>query len=86
MPTEPSSRKPAKTRPIRSFRGRGLAVPRLDRFGEVAWRTPTDGMIAAILKNPAYAGAFVYGRTRSCRTTYASGKVVTARCPMSEWK
>ena len=71
---------------IRSFRGRGLAVPRLDRFGEVAWRTPTDGMIAAILKNPAYAGAFVYGRTRSCRATYASGKVVTARCPMSEWK
>jgi DNA invertase Pin-like site-specific DNA recombinase len=71
---------------IRSLRGRGLAVPRLDRFGEVAWRTPTEGMIAAILKNPAYAGAFVYGRTRSCRATYASGKLVTARCPMSEWK
>jgi DNA invertase Pin-like site-specific DNA recombinase len=42
---------------LRSFRARGLAVPRLDRFGEVAWRTPTDGMITAILKNPAYAGA-----------------------------
>src|SRR3712207_1286110 len=38
---------------IRSFRDRGLAVPRRDRFGEVVWRTPTDGMIAAILKNPA---------------------------------
>jgi DNA invertase Pin-like site-specific DNA recombinase len=48
---------------LRSFRARRLAVPRLDRFGEVAWRTPTDGMITAILKNPAYAGAFVYGRT-----------------------
>jgi hypothetical protein len=32
-------------------------VPRRDRFGEVSWRTPTDGMISAILKHPAYAGA-----------------------------
>ena len=71
---------------LRSFRARRLAVPRLDRFGEVAWRTPTDGMITAILKNPAYAGAFVYGRTRSCRATYASGRLITARCPMAEWK
>ena len=71
---------------LRSFRDRRLAVPRLDRFGEVAWRTPTDGMITAILKNPAYAGAFVYGRTRSCRATYASGRLITARCPMAEWK
>jgi len=71
---------------LRSFRRRTLAVPRLDRFGEVAWRTPTDGMIAAVLKNPAYAGAFVYGRTRSCHATYASGKLITTRCPMAEWK
>ena len=71
---------------LRSFRRRTLAVPRLDRFGEVVWRTPTDGMIAAILKNPAYAGAFVYGRTRSCHATYTSGKLITARCPMAEWK
>jgi len=71
---------------LRSFRGRTLAVPRLDRFGEVAWRTPTDGMIAAILKNPAYAGAFVYGRTRSRHATHASGRLITARCPMAEWK
>jgi len=39
-----------------------------------------------ILKNPAYAGAFVYGRTRSCHSTYANGKLMTERCPMSEWK
>ena len=71
---------------LRSFRGHALAVPRIDRFGEVVWRTPTDGMIAAILKNPAYAGAFVYGRTRSCQATYANGKLITARCPMAEWK
>ena len=71
---------------LRCFRDRGLTLPRLNQFGEVVWRTPTDGMLLGILKNPAYAGAFVYGRTRSCHATYASGKLVTARCPMKEWK
>src|SRR3954452_9061685 len=42
---------------LRSFRAHALTVPRRDRFGEVSWRTPTDGSISAILKNPAYAGA-----------------------------
>ena len=71
---------------LRCFRDRGLTLPRLNQFGEVVWRTPTDGMLLGILKNPAYAGAFVYGRTRSCHATYASGRLVTARCPMTEWK
>src|SRR3982750_1241832 len=70
---------------LRCFRDRGLTLPRLNQFGEVVWRAPTGGMLLGVLKNPAYAGAFVYGRTRSCHTTYASGKLVTARCPMTEW-
>ncbi|WP_229188239.1 recombinase family protein [Bradyrhizobium oropedii] len=71
---------------IRSFRDRALSIPRRDRFGDIAWRTPSASMISGILRNPAYAGAFVYGRTKSCRTSYASGKLKTARCPMAEWK
>src|SRR5215213_10032391 len=71
---------------LRWFRARGLSLPRLDRFGEVVWRTPREGMIASVLKNPAYAGAFVYGRTRSCQRIYDSGKLATTRCPMAEWK
>jgi DNA invertase Pin-like site-specific DNA recombinase len=71
---------------IRAFRAHALTVPRRDRFGEVTWRMPTSSMIAGILKNPAYAGAFVYGRTRSCHATYAGGKLITSRCPMAEWK
>ena len=55
---------------MRSLSSRRLAVPRRDRFGEVAWRAPTTGMLGDILKNPAYAGAFVYGRTRSCHRHY----------------
>jgi DNA invertase Pin-like site-specific DNA recombinase len=71
---------------IRSFRDRALAIPRRDRFGDVVWRVPTASMLTGILKNPAYAGAFVYGRTRSRHATYPSGKLKTARCPMAEWK
>ena len=69
------------SRVMKSFKSRQLTVPRRDRFGEVTWRAPTTGMLGGILKNPAYAGAFVYGRTRSCHRHYANGKLVTTRCP-----
>ena len=42
--------------------------------------------ITRILRNPAYAGAFVYGRTRSCHALYPNGRLITTRCPMAEWK
>jgi DNA invertase Pin-like site-specific DNA recombinase len=71
---------------MKSFKSRQLAVPRRDRFGEVAWRAPSTGMLGSILKNPAYAGTFVYGRTRSCHRHYASGKLATTPCSMAEWK
>jgi DNA invertase Pin-like site-specific DNA recombinase len=47
---------------MRSLSSRRLAVPRRDRFGEVAWRAPTTGMLGDILKSPAYAQ---YGSHRS---------------------
>lgn len=71
---------------VRRMNNRGLCVPRRNRFGEVTWRRPSAGMLMAILKNPAYAGAFVYGRTCSCHATYANGKLITRRLPMAEWK
>ena len=71
---------------IRMFRKHSLTVPRRDRFGDVSWRQPTTSTLTGILKNPAYAGAFVYGRTRSCHARYPSGKLITARCPMEDWK
>src|SRR2546426_3327446 len=44
-----------------------LGIPRRDRFGDIIWKKPTGAAILQILKNPAYAGAFVYGRTRAVR-------------------
>jgi DNA invertase Pin-like site-specific DNA recombinase len=71
---------------MRLFRDRALTVPRRDQFGDVAWRQATASTLSGILKNPAYAGTFVYGRTRSCHASYPNGKLITARCPMEEWK
>ncbi|WP_292242043.1 recombinase family protein [Mesorhizobium sp.] len=71
---------------IRSLRDRALTIPRRNRFGDVVWRVPTASMLAGMLKNPAYAGAFVYGRTQSCHARYASGKIISRRRPMAEWK
>ena len=50
---------------LRYLNMEGLLLPRRDRFGDVVWKTPTVAAVLAILKNPAYAGAFVYGRTRT---------------------
>jgi len=74
------------SRVLRSFRDRALTEPRRDRFGEVVWRTASSGALSEILRNPAYAGAFVYGRTRSSQGRYASGKIMTTRVPIAEWK
>jgi DNA invertase Pin-like site-specific DNA recombinase len=71
---------------MRTFARRDLGVPRRDRFGEVVWRPATLNRINQILTNPAYAGAFVYGRTRSCQARYPNGRLITAPRPMAEWK
>ena len=55
----------AACRVVQLFNDRELLLPRRDRFGDLVWRRPTASAILSILKNPAYAGAFVYGRTRA---------------------
>src|SRR5262245_32601342 len=55
----------AACRVVRLFNERELLLPRSDCFGDLVWRKPTVSAILSILKNPAYAGAYVYGRTRT---------------------
>src|SRR5215813_13433648 len=45
----------------------GLLLPRRDRFGDLVWKAPRVASVLAILKHPAYAGAFTYGRSRTLR-------------------
>jgi DNA invertase Pin-like site-specific DNA recombinase len=53
-------------RVLRSLRDDGLLLPRRQTCGphqgELLWKRPTDAALYDILKHPAYAGAFVYGR------------------------
>ena len=66
------------------FNQQQLCLPRRDRFGDLIWKKPSIAAILSILKNPAYAGAFVYGRTRTLREP--SGKVTQQRLPLEQWK
>src|SRR3954464_9099545 len=47
---------------LRALLDHALLLPRRDRYGTIRWCPPTVSAIIAILKNPAYAGTFVYGR------------------------
>jgi DNA invertase Pin-like site-specific DNA recombinase len=69
---------------VRLLHEQSLRIPRRDRFGDYVWKRPTVAAILDILKNPAYAGAFVYGRTRTVRD--ASGKARQRRLPMEQWR
>jgi len=55
--------------------------------GELLWKKPSAAAIYDILTNPAYAGAFVYGRRPRDPTRQVPGRPATGivRKPMSEW-
>ena len=66
----------------------GLLLPRRQHgglhAGHVLWRKPTHTAIAEILHNPAYAGAFVYGR-RGPHPQRRPGQARQRRRPMDAW-
>ncbi len=65
---------------------RQLAIPRHDRFHEVCWRRPTVASVTTILKNPAYAGAFVYGRKRMKCPTETTARPQKAPRSIPDWR
>jgi len=71
-------------RVLRFFNEQHLCLPRFDRFGDLTWKKPSIATILSILKNPAFAGAFVYGRSQTHRDR--SGKSTTRRLPFGKWK
>ena len=71
---------------LRVLNTQGLTLPRQDRFGQVVWRKPTVPAILSILKHPAYAGAFTYGRTRTVRTGPGPHQARQQSLPLEDWK
>ncbi len=76
----------AACRVVRRFNDCHLLLPRQDPLGDLTWRPPTLAAILGILKNPAYAGAFVYGRTRAMPKTDTLHQRVQKSVPMTQWK
>ena len=73
---------------LRSLRDDGVLVPRRQHgglhAGQVLWRKPSHAAIAEILHNPAYAGAFVYGR-RGPHPQRRPGQARQIRRPLDAW-
>jgi len=75
----------AASQVVRLLRDQGLRLPRRHRNCETVWRSPTVAAVIAILRNPAYAGTFVYGKTRT-QMPVGGGRSQQRRLPLSAWK
>jgi DNA invertase Pin-like site-specific DNA recombinase len=54
---------------------------------ELVWRDPTASQVQYILHNPAYAGAYVYGRrTAQPARRGTAGRPSSVKVPLGEWK
>src|ERR1700756_2143223 len=70
------------------FRAQGLSFPsQSGAVGEIRWIIPTYTAIHQVLTSPVYAGAYIYGRSRSERYVDEQGVVRKRirRLPMKEW-
>src|SRR5215210_3588782 len=76
----------AANKVLRAFSDEQLELPRRDRFGDVVWKRPKIAMILGVLKNPAYAGAFVYGRSRALPKTANPAHMTQQRLPLAQWR
>jgi DNA invertase Pin-like site-specific DNA recombinase len=72
-----------------SLRADGLRLPRRSPgTHRVRWAEATYPAVHDFVSNPAYAGAFVFGRTKVRKRVESGGIVVTRVCdlPMEEWE
>ena len=65
---------------------KNLLIPRRDHFGDLIWNKATTSAIITILHNPAYAGAFVYGKTKLMPKNGVGINRAQKRLPMQQWK
>jgi DNA invertase Pin-like site-specific DNA recombinase len=72
-----------------SLRGDGLRLPRRPaRTGQITWAAPTYPAVHDLLTNPVYAGAFVFGRTKTEKRIGPDGRLVqrTRQVPRDQWE
>jgi DNA invertase Pin-like site-specific DNA recombinase len=73
---------------MRSLKEDGVLLPRRQvaglNAGELLWKLPSVDAVYGILHNPAYAGAFAYGRT-GANPDRRPGRSDRIRLPIEEW-
>jgi DNA invertase Pin-like site-specific DNA recombinase len=73
----------------RHFLQNGLTLPRLIQYGsqagQIVWMRPAYQMIQKMLANPAYAGAFVYGRVKREVAPGEPPSSIERRLPPAAW-
>src|SRR2546425_6049547 len=74
------------SRVVAEFNRHALLLPRRDRFGDLVWKAPRVASVLSILKHPAYAGAFTYGRTRTLRREATQARPSITRLPQEQWR
>ncbi len=71
---------------VEVFNTHDLLLPRRDRFGDLVWKAPRVAAVLSILKHPAYAGAFTYGRSRTRRREATQARPSITRLPQEQWR
>jgi DNA invertase Pin-like site-specific DNA recombinase len=71
---------------VRFFKDHDLTIPRRDPQGEIRWRAATEAAVCSILKHPAYAGAYTYGRTRATSRLDSGKKSLQKPVPREQWR
>jgi len=55
-----------------------------EKKGDLTWAVPTHCRVLQVLRNPRYAGAFVYGRSRG--RLQPDGRINVKKLPLAEWQ
>jgi len=69
------------------FQSQGLSFPHERPSGEILWVKPTYIAIHTVLRNPVYAGAYAYGKSRCERYVDETGRVRkrVRHLPREQW-
>jgi DNA invertase Pin-like site-specific DNA recombinase len=77
---------------VQRFQALGLRFPRRSYGGvwngKLVWGRLTHSRVLGLLANPAYAGAYVFGRYQSAKHVAATGEIVSVSrlVPQDEWR
>jgi DNA invertase Pin-like site-specific DNA recombinase len=76
---------------VRDLKQKALDLPTRvatrEGYGSLIWKTPSLSAVVRILRNPAYAGVYVFGRWgySGDRRSAKTGKVLPHQVPMAQW-